>query len=203
MGPSGLGWVTDVDLIAEIASIGIIFLLFLLGLDMQPQALSRVLRQVTHITLISSLLFALAGYGVGYLFGFSPTENLIIGASMMFTGLGYFMLGLIPWTWMVIFPIIFAHIAGGANWVLSTVQLQRRAIDQYRGRVFATEWLLVMGVEALSILLASLVLEMGLISLRSTVLGFAMASTIIGLFWAIRAIPAEKSDYREGKVPEA
>ena len=85
MGPHGFGWVTDVDLIAEIASIGIIFLLFLLGLDMQPQALVRVLRQVTHITLISSLLFALVGYGIGYLFGFSPTENLIIGASMMFS----------------------------------------------------------------------------------------------------------------------
>ena len=85
MGPHGLGWVTDVDLIAEIASIGIIFLLFLLGLDMQPQALVRVLRQVTHITLISSLLFAVVGYGIGYLFGFSSTENLIIGASMMFS----------------------------------------------------------------------------------------------------------------------
>ena len=36
MGPHGLAWVTDVQLIAEIASIGIIFLLFLLGLDMQP-----------------------------------------------------------------------------------------------------------------------------------------------------------------------
>ena len=75
MGPHGLAWVTDVDLIAEIASIGIIFLLFLLGLDMQPQALVRVLRQVTHITLISSLLFAAAGYGIGYLFGFSAVRK--------------------------------------------------------------------------------------------------------------------------------
>lgn len=85
IGPHGIGWVTDVDLISEIASIGIIFLLFLLGLDMQPQALARVLRQVTHITLISSFLFAAAGYGIGYLFGFSPMENLIIGAAMMFS----------------------------------------------------------------------------------------------------------------------
>jgi len=85
MGPHGIGWVTDMQLIAEISSIGIIFLLFLLGLDMQPQVLLRVLRQVTHITLISSILFAGAGYAVGYLFGFSPTENLIIGTSMMFS----------------------------------------------------------------------------------------------------------------------
>ena len=85
MGPHGIGWVTDMQLIAEISSIGIIFLLFLLGLDMQPQVLLRVLRQVTHITLISSILFAGAGYAVGYLFGFSPTENLIIGTSLMFS----------------------------------------------------------------------------------------------------------------------
>lgn len=85
MGPHGLAWVTDVQLIAEIASIGIIFLLFLLGLDMQPQALLRVFRQVTHVTLISSVIFALAGYGIGYVFGFSATENLIIGTSMMFS----------------------------------------------------------------------------------------------------------------------
>ncbi len=179
---------------------GLIYMLALVGDSMYPE----------HQAAAIGLVFAARGIGTGIgpivarsLFKNERNWVVVIGASMMFTGLGYFMLGLIPWTWMVIFPIIFAHIAGGANWVLSTVQLQRRAIDQYRGRVFATEWLLVMGVEALSILLASLVLEMGLISLRSTVLGFAMASTIIGLFWAIRAIPAEKSDYREGKVPEA
>ena len=85
MGPHGLGWVTDVDLIGQIASIGIIFLLFLLGLDMQPQALWRVLRQVTHITLISSLLFAAVGFLVAHQFNYSFIECLIIGISMMFS----------------------------------------------------------------------------------------------------------------------
>jgi len=85
LGPHGLGWVTDVDLIGQIASIGIIFLLFLLGLDMQPQALMRVLKQVTHITLISSLLFASIGYAIAYLFNYSFIECLIIGTAMMFS----------------------------------------------------------------------------------------------------------------------
>ena len=85
MGPHALGWVTDVELISEIASIGIIFLLFLLGLDMQPQALGRVLRQVTPITLISSLAFASVGFGVAHLFKFTLLEGLIIGTSMMFS----------------------------------------------------------------------------------------------------------------------
>ena len=85
LGPHGLGMVADVELIGQIASIGIIFLLFLLGLDMQPQALLNVLRQVTHITLISSLLFAAAGYATAYLFNYSHLECLIIGTSMMFS----------------------------------------------------------------------------------------------------------------------
>ena len=52
---------------------------------MQPQALLRVLREVTHITLFSSLLFAVAGFTIAYWFGYSQTECLIIGASMMFS----------------------------------------------------------------------------------------------------------------------
>ncbi|MDE0746521.1 MAG: cation:proton antiporter [Porticoccaceae bacterium] len=85
IGPYGLGWVSDVELIGQIGSVGIIFLLFLLGLDMQPQVLWRVLREVTHVTLISSSLFALVGFAVGNLFGYSMIENIIIGVAMMFS----------------------------------------------------------------------------------------------------------------------
>ena len=45
------------------------------------------------------------------------------------------------------FPIFRAHAASGANWVFSTVLLQQRTIDAYRGRVFASEMLLVLGTE--------------------------------------------------------
>ena len=85
LGPYGTGMIHDVHLIAEIAHIGIIFLLFLLGLDMQPQSLFSVLKKVTHITIISSVIFASIGYGIAYLFGFTHLENLIIGAAMMFS----------------------------------------------------------------------------------------------------------------------
>lgn len=85
LGPFGLELVSDVALISEIGSIGIIFLLFLLGLDMQPQALWRVLREVTHTTLISSALFAVTGYIIADLFGYSTIESLVIGTGMMFS----------------------------------------------------------------------------------------------------------------------
>lgn len=85
LGPHGFGLVTDMALISQIGGIGIIFLLFLLGLDMQPQALMRVLGQITPVMLISSVLFALLGFVVGYLFDYSFVECLVIGTSMMFS----------------------------------------------------------------------------------------------------------------------
>ncbi|RLA47588.1 MAG: cation:proton antiporter [Gammaproteobacteria bacterium] len=85
LGPYGSGLVPDVKLIADISHIGIIFLLFLLGLDMQPQALFGVFKKVTLVTLISAIIFAMVGYGVGYLFGFTQLENIIIGSAMMFS----------------------------------------------------------------------------------------------------------------------
>ena len=85
LGPYGTGMIPDVHLISEISHIGIIFLLFLLGLDMQPQSLLSVLKKVTHVTLISSVVFAATGYSIAYLFGFTHLENVIIGAAMMFS----------------------------------------------------------------------------------------------------------------------
>lgn len=85
LGPYGMGFVTDLDLVTDMSHIGIIFLLFLLGLDMQPKALFSVLKQATSIGIISSLIFAFSGYAVGHLFGFSQMESLIIGMAMMFS----------------------------------------------------------------------------------------------------------------------
>ena len=52
IGPYGAGWVTDVRLLTEIANIGILFLLFLLGLDMQPKALASTIQKSTVVALL-------------------------------------------------------------------------------------------------------------------------------------------------------
>lgn len=85
IGPYGFHFVSDLTLLADISEIGIIFLLFLLGLDMQPQALLSTMKKATPIALISSSVFALSGYGLSLAFGFSNTESIIIGAAMMFS----------------------------------------------------------------------------------------------------------------------
>lgn len=85
LGPHGLGWVGDVALLAQISSIGIVLLLFLIGLDMQPQALWRVLREASVVTLVSSLLFATLSAAAALLAGFTATEAAVVGAAMMFS----------------------------------------------------------------------------------------------------------------------
>ncbi|MAD46734.1 MAG: sodium:proton antiporter [Oceanospirillaceae bacterium] len=85
VGPFGLGWIRDPEQLIQMADIGIIFLLFLLGLDMQPSALVAVLRKAMLVALISSLVFFAAGFALTQAFGFSHTDSLIIGLAMMFS----------------------------------------------------------------------------------------------------------------------
>jgi Kef-type K+ transport system membrane component KefB len=85
LGPFGFGTLPDLNLLSQAAEIGIIFLLFLLGLDLQPRALFATLKQSSITAFISSLLFAALGYGIGRAFGFQAMESLIIGAAAMFS----------------------------------------------------------------------------------------------------------------------
>jgi len=85
LGPSGMALISNTQLLSDISHIGIVFLLFLLGLDMQPSNLYHMLRNATFVALISSIAFAAVGYVVAYLFGFSQMESLIIGIAMMFS----------------------------------------------------------------------------------------------------------------------
>ncbi len=85
MGPSLLGWVTDASLIKGVADIGIMFLLFLLGLNMHPQKLFRLLGSISLLTALSSLTFGAIGVATGQLLGYTTIESLVIGGGLMFS----------------------------------------------------------------------------------------------------------------------
>lgn len=85
LGPWGLKMVPEISTVKQIGDIGIVFLLFLLGLHLQPQNLIHMLKKVTWIALISSILFAAFAYGVGRYFGLTVTESWVLGAAMMFS----------------------------------------------------------------------------------------------------------------------
>ncbi len=85
IGPWGMNLISDVDLIQDIASAGIVFLLFLLGLNLQPQELIKMAGESTLVTGISSLALLALGYVYSLMFGYSPIEALIIGSSLLFS----------------------------------------------------------------------------------------------------------------------
>ncbi len=85
LGPQGLGMVRDPAVIEQIGHVGIIFLLFLLGLNLHPQKLVRLLRQATLVTLASALGFALAGWILARLTGLEGADALVVGGIAMFS----------------------------------------------------------------------------------------------------------------------
>ena len=86
LGPHGFGLVTDMALVSGAGHVGIILLLFLLGLDMKPIALWNSLRQSTLVAVLSAVIFAATGYGLSRLFGFAGMDAVLISAAL-FVGL--------------------------------------------------------------------------------------------------------------------
>lgn len=85
IGPWGVGLVTDANLIQHIGEVGIIFLLFLLGLNLYPQKLWQLMRQATVVTVVTSVLFGAIGWTIGRLFAFSAGDCAAIGIAAMFS----------------------------------------------------------------------------------------------------------------------
>ena len=85
LGPWGFAWVTDTKLIQDISNIGIIFLLFLLGLNLSPKKLIELLKQTTIVTLLTSGVFAAVGWAFAVLAGFDTINAVIVGVSCMFS----------------------------------------------------------------------------------------------------------------------
>jgi len=85
IGPSALGLIQDPTLIQNIANVGIIFLLFLLGLNLNPADLIRMAGETTLVTGLSSLVLLGLGYGFGRWLGYGDTEALLLGSALMFS----------------------------------------------------------------------------------------------------------------------
>ncbi|OOZ36548.1 cation:proton antiporter [Solemya velesiana gill symbiont] len=85
LGPSVGNIVNDPDLVAEISHIGIMFLLFLMGLDLNPKELVKLFGSTTLVTLASSLIFGTLAFLLVLSFGFALQEALIIGAASTFS----------------------------------------------------------------------------------------------------------------------
>lgn len=84
-GPWGLKLVNNSTIIKQAGDIGIIFLLFLLGLHLQPQNLFHSLRKMSVITLASSIAFFGVAFLISYFSGYGYTGSMVIGMAAMFS----------------------------------------------------------------------------------------------------------------------
>lgn len=85
IGPWGFNLISDLALIQGIADVGIVFLLFLLGLHLHPQQLIRLAGETVLVTGLSSLVILAVGYAYSLMFGYSQVEALVIGSALMFS----------------------------------------------------------------------------------------------------------------------
>jgi len=85
LGPSVLGVVKNHEFIQQVSDIGIMFLLFLLGLNLNPNKLIALIKDTTLITVVASIILAGLSYLIALLMGFNTTDSLIIAASMIFS----------------------------------------------------------------------------------------------------------------------
>ena len=85
IGPVGLKVLGSAAHIEYLSHIGIILLLFLLGLNLHPEKLLQLFRKTSLITLGSSALFFLIGAGICLCFRYTLIDCLVVGAAMMFS----------------------------------------------------------------------------------------------------------------------
>jgi Kef-type K+ transport system membrane component KefB len=85
IGPWGIGILQNPALIEHISHLGIILLMFLLGLHLHPQKLYKLLKETALITMGTGILFTLLITVVTMAFGFSWFDSVIVGLALMFS----------------------------------------------------------------------------------------------------------------------
>jgi len=84
-GPWGLGLIKEPGHIEELSHIGVILLLYLLGINLKPDRLYHLFSKTAVVTLLTSLVFLLVTAAAAMAFGFGFIESIIIGAALMFS----------------------------------------------------------------------------------------------------------------------
>jgi monovalent cation:proton antiporter-2 (CPA2) family protein len=82
IGPSGMGLVSDVNQITDIASLGVVMLLFLIGLELRPRRLWVMRRAVFALGSAQVVLSAAVLAGLCWIWGVPLAGAVVLGAGM-------------------------------------------------------------------------------------------------------------------------
>jgi len=85
LGPVGLNLVGEGQMLSLFSELGLVFLLFLIGLEIDISEIREVLGSTIGIAVIQMILTFIAGVGIAFILGFTGTTILLIGAAVMFS----------------------------------------------------------------------------------------------------------------------
>lgn len=88
VGPGALAWIAPNDVLSALAELGVMFLLFRVGLEVKPADLFRVGPVASLAAILGVVLPFFAGWGIMALWGASHLEAIFVGAAMVATSVG-------------------------------------------------------------------------------------------------------------------
>lgn len=88
LGPSLLGWVQPSEIIRILAEIGVIFLLFTVGLETNPAAILKIGKKALVVAVLGVIVPFIAGYFLMLAYGGGQAESLFLGAALVATSVG-------------------------------------------------------------------------------------------------------------------
>jgi Kef-type K+ transport system membrane component KefB len=88
IGPSVLGWIQPNPVISALADLGVLFLLFRVGLEVKTHELMRVGPVASLVALLGVIAPFFLGWGIMALFQAPHVESLFVGAAMVATSVG-------------------------------------------------------------------------------------------------------------------
>lgn len=88
IGPSVLALVNPSEIISTLAEVGVIFLLFTVGLETKPQAILRVGKRAFLVATLGVIVPFAAGYCVTLFWNGSKIEAMFVGATLVATSVG-------------------------------------------------------------------------------------------------------------------
>lgn len=84
-GPWGLGLIKEPEHIEQISHLGVILLLYLLGINLKPDRLFHLFSKTAVVTLLTSMVFLVVVAAAAIALGFGLIESIVIGAALMFS----------------------------------------------------------------------------------------------------------------------
>ena len=88
VGPSVLGWVAPGDLLSVLAELGVMFLLFRVGLELRDFQLTKVGLDALIVAVLGVIIPFFCGLGIMVAVGYPHVEAIFVGAALVATSIG-------------------------------------------------------------------------------------------------------------------